>query len=58
MNMAQSDRFENRYGVRMKHLIVTIPLEHHGKLIDLAKGEQTSLSTVVRTLIKQRVEHL
>ena len=56
--MPQLDKSENRYGVRMKHLIVTIPLEDHGKLIDLAKGEQTTLSAIVRILIKQRVEHL
>ena len=56
--MGQPDRFTNRYGVKMKTLTVTIPIEHHGKLKDLAAREQTTLSAIVRTLIKQRVEHL
>ena len=56
--MGQPDRFVNRFGIKMKILTVTIPEADHDRLKDLAAREQTTLSAIARTLIKQRVEHL
>ena len=56
--MAQRDRFTNRYGVAHRTLAVMIPEAHYDKLQDLAKSEQETLTSVVRRLIRQRIEHL
>ena len=56
--MAQRDRYTNRYGVAHRTLAVMISEEHYDKLTMLAKSEQETLTSVVRKLIRQRIEHL
>ena len=49
---------KGRHGVEKSFLSVYLPNEHREALRRLAREEDTTMSAIVRALIKARVEHL
>ena len=49
---------KNRHGVEMKKVTVTLPQTDHEKLATLSAQENTTMSDIIRSLVRQRVEHL
>ena len=49
---------KGRHGVDMSFLTAYIPTQHKEALKRLSHAEGVTMSAIVRTLIKQRVEHL
>ena len=47
-----------RHGVDMSFLTAYLPTKHKEALQRLSRDEGITMSAIVRTLIKQRVEHL
>ena len=47
-----------RHGVDMSFLTAYVPSRHKEALQRLSREEGITMSAIVRTLIKQRVEHL
>ena len=55
-DMAKTQK--GRHGVDMSFLTVYVPSKHREALKRLAVEEGITMSAIVRTLIKQRIEHL